>query len=273
MPDKEGNDAEASQDTRKRRRTTRDSQTDGEPSKSEESNPPNNMAATLAEINSKLDFALAGIKEIEELKEKQGLMEKENSDLRKSLEFAYNSSSIATLTQRVDTQQKALSKLTEDVNKLTQVANAEKERAIKLESHSRRNNLIFYNIPEVRQESSATTETLLYTFLEQNLDMAEEETNEIPIERIHRLGKIREDNKPRPIIAKFSFHKDKRRISSIARTLAGTSYGISQDIPREIVEIRKSLLKVMKEAKKKGQDTQLVYDKLYINGTRYRPNI
>ena len=117
MPDKEGNDAEASQDTRKRRRTTRGSQTDDEPSESEESNPPNNMAATLAEINSKLDLALAGIKEIEELKEKQRLMEKENSDLRKSLEFAYKS--IATLTERADTQQKTLSKLTEDVNKLT----------------------------------------------------------------------------------------------------------------------------------------------------------
>ena len=61
----------------------------------------------------------------------------------------------------------------------------------------------------MRQESSATTETLPYTFLEQKLDMAEEETNEIPIERAHRLGKIREDNeKPRPIIVKFSFHKE-----------------------------------------------------------------
>ena len=198
-------------------------------------------------------------------------MEKENSDLRKSLEFTYKS--IATLTERVDTQQKTLSKLTEDVNKLTQVANAEKERAIKLESHSRCNNLIFYNIPEMRQESSGTTETLLYTFLEQNLDMAEEETNEIPIERVHHLGKIREDNKPHPIITKFSFHKDKERILSSARMLAGTNYGISQDFLREIVEIQKGLVKVMKEAKKKGQDTKLAYDKLYINGTRYRPSI
>ena len=90
------------------------------------------MVATLAEINIKLDLALAGIKEIEELKEKQRLMEKENSDLRKSLDFAYES--IATLTERADTQQKTLSKLTGDVNKLTQVANAEKERAIKLEA-------------------------------------------------------------------------------------------------------------------------------------------
>ena len=198
-------------------------------------------------------------------------MEKEKSDLRESLEFAYKS--IATLTERAETQQKTLSKLTEDVNKLTQVTNAEKERAIKLESHSRRNNLIFYNIPEVRHESSATTETLLYTFLEQNLDMAEEETNEIPIERAHRLGKIREDNKPRPIIAKFSFHKDKERILSSARTLAGTNYGISQDFPKEIVEIRKGLVKAMKEARKEGKGTKLVYDKLYINGRRYRPSV
>ena len=209
------------------------------------------MAATLKEIKSKLDLALAGRKEIKELKEKQRLMEKENSDLRKSLEVAYKS--IATLTEQADTQQKMLSKLTEDVNKLTQVANGEKEHAIKLESHSRRNNLIFYNIPEVRQESSATTETLLYTFLEQNLDMAEEETNEIPIEWVHHLDKIREDNKSPPIITKFSFHKDKEHILSSARTLAGTNYGISQDFPREIVEIRKGLVKVMKEEKKKGK--------------------
>ena len=103
--------------------------------------------------------------------------------------------------------------------------------------------------------------------------MAEEETNEIPIAPAHRLGKIREDNKPRPIIAKFSFHKDKERILSSACTLAGTNYGISQDFPREIVEIRKDLVKVMKEAKKKGQDTKLVYDKLYIDGRRWLPVI
>ena len=35
-------------------------------------------------------------------------------------------------------------------------------------------------------------------------------------------------------------------------SLTGTNYGISQDFPREIVEIRKGLVKVMKEAKKNG---------------------
>ena len=75
---------------------------------------------------------------------------------------------------------------------------------------------------------------------------------------------------------KFSFHKDKDRILSNARKLAGTSYGISQDFPREIVNIRKGLIKVTKEAKKEGCQAKLNYDKLYIDGQRserYRPSL
>ena len=82
---------------------------------------------------------------------------------------------------------------------------------------------------------------------------------------------MRDDQKPRPIIAKFSFHKDKERILSKARLLAGTTYGISHDFPPEIVEVRKELIKVIKDAKKNGQNTKLIYDKLYIDGQRYRP--
>ena len=70
----------------------------------------------------------------------------------------------------------------------------------------------------------------------------------------------------RPIIAKFSFYKNKELILSNARSLAGTVFGISQDFPREIVEIRRGLVRVLKDAKKEGRDAKLVYDKLYING-------
>lgn len=41
--------------------------------------PQNNMAKTLTDINRKLDVALARIKEIEEIKEKQQILEKENA--------------------------------------------------------------------------------------------------------------------------------------------------------------------------------------------------
>ena len=265
MSEAEGDNAESSQESsRKGKRKTRGSQTDDECSVSTEAN----MAEALAEINRKLDIALARIQDIEEIKEKQQVLEKENADLKASLEFAHTT--IKSLTEQVDAQQKSLSQLTESVSELAKTSRLEKERAIKLESHSRRNNLIFYNIPEERHESSATSETLVYNFLEQNLNM-EEEVSEISIERAHRLGKMRDDQKPRPIIAKFSFHKDKERILSKARLLAGTTYGISQDFPPEIVEVRKELIKVMKDAKKNGQNTKLIYDKLYIDGQRYRP--
>lgn len=109
-----------------------------------------------------------------------------------------------------------MSKLTEDVRKLTQTVTFERERAMKLESHSRRNNLIFYNISEEAKESTSKIEDLIYTYLEEKLNMAGE-ANDISIDRVHRLGK-RKEHKPRPIIVKFSFHEDKERILSDAST-------------------------------------------------------
>ena len=86
----------------------------------------------MADMNRKLDLVLAQIKEIDELKEKQKQREKDNASLRESLV-------IKTFTERVHAQE-MISELQKDVNDLTR---SEKERAVKLESHSRRNNLFF----------------------------------------------------------------------------------------------------------------------------------
>ena len=94
-------------------------------------------------------------------------MEKENASLRESLEFTRQS--IEDLTERAKAQEKAMSELTKDVRKLTQTVtfDFERERAFKLENRSRRNNLIFYNIPKDVKESTDKTENLVYTFLEE----------------------------------------------------------------------------------------------------------
>ena len=222
-----------------------------------------NMADTIIEMNRKLDLVLARMEEIDAIKEKQKQLEKANADLEKSLEFAHES---------IDTQAKTISELEKGVKNLTKRASFEKERAIKLENHSRRNNLIFYGIPEEMNENSAKTESLLLSFLEDELKLKEDDIDGISIERAHRLGKRNANvEKPRPIIAKFSFYKNRELILSNARSLAGTVFGISQDFPREIVEIRRGLVRVLKDAKKEGPDAKLVYDKLYINGQRYIP--
>ena len=127
MKDSEGNDEAG----RKRKRNTTGSQTDEDSSK--------HLVETLEEINRKLDVALARIKEIQE---KQKELERENASLKESLEFAHNS--VKEITKRVETEETALSKLTNDVNAMSKTVTFEREHVIKLESHSRRNNLIFY---------------------------------------------------------------------------------------------------------------------------------
>ena len=72
------------------------------------------------------------------------------------------------------------------------------ECTIKLDSHSRRNNLIFYNISEEENEATAMTEDTLYIFMEEKLKMEEEEVSDICIERAHRLGKREDDQNTAP---------------------------------------------------------------------------
>ena len=118
--------------------------------------------------------------------------------------------------------------------------------------------MIFYGIPEEMNENSAKTESLLFSFLEDELKLKEDDIDGISIERAHRLGKRNANGeKLRPIIAKFSFYKNKELILSNARSLAGTVFGISQDFPREIVEIRRGLVRVLKDAKKRGARRQI----------------
>ena len=115
------------------------------------------MANTITEMNGKLDLILARMEEIDEIKEKQKQLEKVSAELEKSLELAHES--IKTLTVQVDAQEKTISELEKGVNNLTKSASFEKERAIKLGSHSRRNNLIFFGIPEEVNETSVKTES------------------------------------------------------------------------------------------------------------------
>ena len=71
------------------------------------------------------------------------------------------------------------------MNNLTKSVSFEKERAIELESHSWRNNLIFYGIPEQVNETSTKTESLLFSFLEDELKLKEDDIDGISIGRAH----------------------------------------------------------------------------------------
>ena len=163
---------------------------------------------------------------------------------------------------------KRLRNLEEGVNVLRKKLLEEQEKRIKIEGHSRRNNLNFFNIKEEENESMEVTEKKLRNFFQQELKIPHSKINEIAIERAHRLGKP-VTGKARPIIAKFSFFKDKEYVRLQAKNLKKTNYGLAEDFPQEILDIRKELVPYLKEAKKEGKRATLKYDRLIIDGKLY----
>ena len=106
------------------------------------------------------------------------------------------------------------------------------------EGYSRRENLWFYGICEEGDQEG--TYTTLKTFMEHHLGIKSEEFAEIEFQRLYRIAKPKEDSLPRPIIACFLRYGDREFIFSKAKSLKGTEYSISDDLPPEIVERRKA---------------------------------
>ena len=100
------------------------------------------MAESIAEMKAKLDSVLSCIEDIKEPKQKQRSLEEKNKQLEASLEFAHTSTK--ELREKVAVQDEAIDELKKGVKSLTKQVAYEKERAIKLESNNRRNNLNFF---------------------------------------------------------------------------------------------------------------------------------
>ena len=136
-------------------------------------------------------------KKFQSLKQKQSDLEIKNKELEEILDLA--NSKIATLEKKVADQDKAISELKGGVKALTKQPEEEKQRTFKLESHSCRNNLNFFNIPEQEDETVTKSESILGNFMEVRLNLNKEHANDISFERVHGVGKPSlSEGKPRP---------------------------------------------------------------------------
>ena len=77
-----------------------------------------------------------------------------------------------------------------------------------LEDRSKQNNLRFEGIKYHENESWEDCENKIYDLLEKKLEM---NTERVVIEQAHLIGK-KNKNRLRPIVAQFSFYKDKMNI-------------------------------------------------------------
>ena len=72
--------------------------------------------------------------------------------------------------------------------------------------------------------------------------------------------------KTRPIVAKFERYQQREKVRMAGPRLAGKKFGVSEQIPKEWQEKRKSLLPYFKEAMKQGKRAQFVGPKLLVEG-------
>ena len=144
-------------------------------------------------------------------------------------------------------------------------------KLIDVQWRSMRENLIFTG---VKEETDENPEMTLRTFMSETMKI----NDEVPLDRVHRLGKIKqpqpgEEAKPRPLIAKFERYRDKEMVRMAAPTaLEGTDYGVREQYPVEIEDKRRILYPVMRSFKKNKQNkVRLIRDKLFINDIEYIP--
>ena len=126
-----------------------------------------------------------------------------------------------------------------------------KDGKLYMEVYQRRENLRFFRIKEAAASEEDTKE-ILVDVLKTELGM--EDVNELEFQRVHRIGKRRSsDGKPRQIIARFLKYPDRKAIMSNAWKLKGKDFGISPDLPKEIIDRRKKKMQQFKKAKEDGK--------------------
>ena len=143
------------------------------------------------------------------------------------------------------------------------------EQLIDLKGRSMRDNLLFFGFPEPAHDArNEPCISKIFDFCEIELELTDVR-EKVKIDRAHRLGQ-RKANKIRPIVAKFNYFQDKENIKKAAsEKLVDSVYGVSDQFPMEVQQRRRKLVPVLKKAQKEGKEAVLVYDKLYINGTKY----
>lgn len=87
-------------------------------------------------------------------------------------------------------------------------------------------------IEEREVETYETSEATVRKFMKEQLKIPEEEVKNIRLERVHRLGPRKGQNKekPRPLVAKFASEKCKNQILGLSKRLKGTVL-FEQSIP------------------------------------------
>ncbi|XP_049512298.1 uncharacterized protein LOC125940304 [Dermacentor silvarum] len=149
---------------------------------------------------------------------------------------------------------------TEQTARLVHALNARVDDA---ENRSRRNNLVFYGLPDTAaSETSAASEEKILRLCSDHLNVPLEPQD---IERAHRVSRY-SANRPRPLIVRFNHYKKKEMVLSNGRKLKGTDLSMGEDFSPAVRNARKQLVSF---AKAKSVPFSLRFKTLLIGSKRY----
>ncbi|XP_072142129.1 uncharacterized protein [Dermacentor andersoni] len=223
-----------------------------------ESNPgPDKLDVILGEPKKMSTGQTELVKEVQELKFQLLSMDQKMTNLTTRLSaLEIHCGSLSTLRSDLEGIQ-ATSAAT---SRLVGVLEARLDDA---ENRSRRNNLLFYGLPDTNPtETYSLTEDLVIRHCSDHLDT---QLSPNDIERAHRLGRHSKDRK-RPIIVKFTFFKTKESILSKGSKFKGTDYSVGEDFSRRVQNCRKHLVAF---ARAKSVPFSLRFKTLHIRPERY----
>ena len=233
----------------------------------------NEMNAALNEMNTRYSSKIEMLKEIMDQKDqlvsslstKVGKLEVELEHVKKSQNFVTNETS--DMKKTMDKSLSENSKKLEELNIKT----------VDLEDRSRRDNIVVFGIPETPSDSNPENSELLITqlFKKHGLIDKDHDMDHDPVfHRVHRLGMKKEDTaKPRPIICKCVYFKDREMFLHSYGKLKGTTISIAEDFSKPTLAVRRQLVQHAKMAKDKNPSIvsfKLNFKRLtvkYINST------
>ena len=195
--------------------------------------------------------------------------------------------------------EKARKSLEKTVNSIQKNQADLRAKSLENEFRSMRDNLIFYGIPEVNEQSlkqkptsasgssetseevfmeaemteSQSCEYLVKNFIKTNLEI---DPSKMLFDRAHRLGNPKKAKLPRPIIVKFNYYKERELIREASfkkrDALKTIKCGVSAQIPKEWRDARQKLSTIYQAEKAKGNNVKFIGENLYINGAVYMPS-
>ena len=176
---------------------------------------------------------------------------------------------VTTLSDDVESLKQTVALQQGMIDYLRSSSRANRDRHIRTESYSMRENVIISGIQETRGEAEPDPRD---TMMELFRDDMSADMSSVTLVRCHRLGMY--GDLPRNVLVRFSTHLGKMAVMKSARNLKDREdpIYINDQFPTEVNSQRGTLRPIMQLGKRFGRKYSLVQDKLVVNGKSFTVN-